>query len=354
MPTLTIEPTGDTVEVAEGQTLLDACLRAGVYLPHACGHGLCGTCKVQVIDGAVDHGGASSFALMDFERDEGATLACVATIAEDTRIEADIEEDPDAEHCAVADHVGTVVRLAKLTPDILGIWLDVPDGVAFQAGQYVNLSIDGIEGTRAFSIASSPSEGNVIELHVRLVPGGMATTYLHENLKVGDALKFTGPFGRFYVRRSAEKPLLFLAGGSGLSSPKSMVLDLLEGGYDKPIVLMHGARRPHDLHYADLFERLTEEHANFSYVPVVSQAEASDVWTGERGFVHEAAERLYDGKFAGNQAYLCGPPAMIEAGIGSLMKGRLFEKDIFIEKFATAADAQESTRSPFLALLQKS
>lgn len=130
-----------------------------------------------------------------------------------------------------------------------------------------------------------------------------------------------------------------------------MVLDLLETGYAAPITLLHGARRPHDLYYVDLFRRLAEAHANFRYVPVLSQAEDADNWAGERGYVHEAAARLFEGRFAGHQAYLCGPPAMIEAGIGVLMKGRLFEKDIFVEKFATAADAQQSTRSPFFKRL---
>ncbi|AOW25321.1 phenol hydroxylase [Sphingomonas melonis TY] len=352
MATLTIEPTGDTVEVAEGQTLLDACLRAGLYLPHACGHGLCGTCKVSVLEGEVAHGAASSFALMDFERDEGATLACVATIQGDVTIEADIDDDPDARRIAVADHVGTVSKLEMLTPDILGVWLDVAgEGVFFQAGQYVNLSIDGIEGTRAFSIASSPAEANIVELHVRLVPGGKATTHLHEHLKVGDQIRFAGPFGRFFVRRSANKPLIFLAGGSGLSSPKSMILELIGQGYDQPITLIHGARRPHDLHYADFFRKLAEENPTFRYVPVLSQAEPEDAWEGETGYVHEAAERLFAGRFTGHQAYLCGPPPMIEAGIGALMKGRLFERDIFVEKFVTAADAEKSVRSPFFKKL---
>lgn len=352
MSTLTIEPTGDEVEVAQGQTLLDACLRAGIWLPHACGHGLCGTCKVAVLEGEVHHGAASSFALMDFERDEGKALACVATLDGDVTIEADIEEEPDAVRVAVGDHIGCVERLEQLTPDILGIWLRLEGkGIRFQAGQYVNLTIEGIEGTRAFSIANSPAEVGQVELHVRLVPGGKATNFLHERLKVADRLAFSGPYGRFFVRRSLNKPLIFLAGGSGLSSPKSMILDLLESGYDQPITLLHGARRPHDLHFADLFRTLAEEHANFRYVPVVSEATGDDIWDGERGFVHEAAERLYDGRFTGNQAYLCGPPRMIEAGIGALMRGRLFERDIFIEKFATAADAEQSTRSPFFKRL---
>lgn len=347
MPTLTIEPTGDRIEVAEGQTLLDACLRNGLWLPHACGHGLCGTCKVQVLDGEVDHGNASSFALMDFERDEGRTLACSATARGDVTIEADIDDDEDGRRCAVSDHVGTVARIGMVTPDILAIWLELPGaGLDFQAGQYLNVSIPGIDGTRAFSLASCPTSPNLIELHVRLVPGGRGTTWLHENLKVGDALAFTGPLGRFYVRRSAEKPLIFLAGGSGLSSPKSMVLHLLETGYPEPITLIHGARRPHDLHFADLFRELEALHPNLRYIPVVSQPEAGDGWTGETGYVHEAAGRVFDGRFAGHQAYLCGPPAMIDASITTLMQGRLFERDIFMEKFLTAADAEATSRSP--------
>ncbi|WP_218036692.1 NADH:ubiquinone reductase (Na(+)-transporting) subunit F [Sphingobium sp. EM0848] len=347
MSTLTIEPTGDEVEVAEGQTLLDACLRNGIWLPHACGHGLCGTCKVTVLEGEVDHGNASSFALMDFERDEGRTLACSATALGNVVIEADIDDDEDARRITVADYVGTVARTEMVTPDIMAIWLALPgSGIDFQAGQYVNVTIPGIEGTRAFSLAGSPSQPNEIELHVRLVPGGIGTTWLHENLKAGDSLSFTGPLGRFYVRRSAEKPLIFIAGGSGLSSPKSMILDLLESGYEEQITLLHGARRPHDLHFAELFRQLEQDHDNLRYIPVLSQAEEGDGWDGETGYVHDAARRLFDSRFNGHQAYLCGPPAMIDAAITTLMQGRLFERDIFMEKFLTAADAENTARSP--------
>jgi phenol hydroxylase P5 protein len=219
-------------------------------------------------------------------------------------------------------------------------------GVSFQAGQYIDLSVPEISETCPFSIASSPSEPSRIELHIRLVPGGRVTPLLHSNLKVGDQLPFTGPQGRFYVRKSAGKPLLFLAGGSGLSCPKSMILDLLEEGYDRPITLIHGARRPHDLHFGDLFRSLAQQHSNFRYVPVLSELEPRDEWPGERGFVHEAAKKLFQGRFAGHQAYLCGPPPMIDAAITTLIQGRLFERDIFMEKFLTRADADKPVRSP--------
>lgn len=118
---LTIEPLGATVDVEPGQTMLDAALRAGIYLPHACGHGLCGSCKVQVLCGEVDLGAANPFALMDFERDEGKALACCATLQADTTIEADIDEDPDARVIPVRDFAAEVERIEDLTPTIRAI-----------------------------------------------------------------------------------------------------------------------------------------------------------------------------------------------------------------------------------------
>src|SRR5258705_206174 len=243
---LTIDPIGAIIEVAEGQTVLDAALRQGIYLPHACCHGLCGTCKVQVCDGEVDHGHANPFALMEFEREEGKALACCATLHCDTTIEADIDEEPD---------------------------------------------------------------------------------------------------GRFFVRRSAPKPRLFMAGGSGLSSPRSMILDLLEGGSTEPITLVYGQRSRDELYYDAEFRALARKHADFTYVPALSGEGEGSNWAGARGFVHDAAKAHFGASFAGQQAYLCGPPPMVEACIATLMQGRLFERDIYTEKFLSAADAQ-GARSP--------
>lgn len=343
---LTIEPLGETIEVNEGQTVLDACLRQGIWLPHACGHGLCGTCKIEVLEGEVDHGGASPFALMDFERDEGKTLACTCTLEEDVTIEAEIDEDEDAEHIPVSDFAGTVDEINRLSPDIIGVWIALDDApIRFQPGQYINLTVPGVPGPRAFSIATSPADGNRIELHVRKVPGGKATTWLHETLKVGDRLNLAGPYGQFFTRRSRGGTKIFIGGGSGLSSPKSMVLDLLESGWTEPVWLFQGARGLKDLYYRDLFEKLAAEHANFHYVPALSEPDPGDDWSGETGFVHEAVERAFGGSFEGHTAYLCGPPPMIEAAIRTLMKGRLFEEGIFTEKFLTAGD-EDKVKSP--------
>ncbi|HTR10483.1 MAG TPA: phenol 2-monooxygenase domain-containing protein [Paraburkholderia sp.] len=345
---LTIEPIGQTIEIEEDQTLLDACLRAGVWLPHACCHGLCATCKVQVVDGEIEHGEASPFALMDFERDEGKCLACCARVQSDVTIEADIDEDPDARHFPVRDHVGRVAEVVDLTPTIKGIFVELDgEGIAFQAGQYVNVQIPGESMPRAFSLAGEPGSASRIELNVRLVPGGKGTTWLHEQLNVGDTLRFSGPFGRFFVRASDPQPIILIAGGSGLSSPRSMLLDLLAQGDSRAITLLYGARSRAELYYHEAFETLARRHANFTYVPALSDEAADSGWEGFRGYVHDAAREHFAGDFRGHKAYLCGPPVMIEAAIRTLMQGQLFERDIYTEKFLTHADgAQAAARSP--------
>jgi len=345
---LTIEPLGATIEVADGQTLLDAALRQGIYIPHACGHGLCGTCKVQVSEGEVDHGAANPFALMEFERDEGKTLACCCTLHSDATIEADIDEEPDAEIIPVRDFAATVLRIVELTPTIKALHLALNQPIHFQAGQYVQLEIPGLSQSRAFSIANSPADvekTGQIELNVRIVAGGAGTGYLHQTLKAGDRLRLTGPYGRFFVRRSAALPMLFMAGGSGLSSPRSMILDLLEGGCKLPITLVYGQRTGEELYYDAEFRALAAEHPNFSYLPALSNEPEGSGWTGARGFVHDAAKSHFANGFGKQKAYLCGPPVMVEACIAALMQGRLFERDIYTEKFLSAADA-DATRSP--------
>lgn len=331
---LTIAPLDETIDVEDGQTILEACLRNGIWLPYACGHGRCSTCKVDVVDGDVDHGHASPFALMDFERQEGKTLACCAQLRSDTTIEAEIEEDADARNHPIRELTGRVARITALTPTVRGITLMVPDDFAFQAGQYVNVHVPGVQGARAFSIANAPSQRGVVELQVRLVDGGKATTFLHERLRVGDELRLQGPFGRFFVRSSRTTPRIFVAGGSGLSSLEAMLVDRLEDGCTVPTTLLHGVRSAEELYHRDVFDALAAAHSHFRYVPVV-------------GPVHHELERLNAGKFVGHVAYLCGPPPMVEACIRVLMKGRLFEKDIFTERFVTQGDGETAlAKSP--------
>jgi len=154
------------------------------------------------------------------------------------------------------------------------------------------------------------------------------------------------------VRKSAQLPLIFVAGGSGLSSPKSMIQDLLAEGCRLPITLVPGARNAEELYFREFFESLADQHPNFAYVPVLSDLPDGSNWAGARGYAHEALKAQFAGDFRGHKAYLCGPPPMIEASIKTLMQGRLFERDIYAEKFFTASDAAGSApRSPLFRSL---
>jgi phenol/toluene 2-monooxygenase (NADH) P5/A5 len=347
--TLTIQPIAQTVEVEDDQTLLDACLRAGIWLPHACCHGLCATCKVQVTDGEVAHGDASPFALMEFERDEGKVLACCATLQSDATIEADIDHDPDAKVIPVEDYEGEVIAIEQASPTVKIIRLRLDRPLPFQAGQYINLDIPTLGQRRAFSIANPPSRAGELALHVRHVPGGAGTTYLHQQLAIGDTLHIAGPYGRFFVRHTAHRrdqlPLLFIAGGSGLSSPLSMIEDLFDQGCTLPITLVYGQRNQAELYHHLELSALAAAHPNFTYLPALSDEPEDSGWRGARGHAHAAAKAHFNNDFSGRKAYLCGPPLMIDACLSTLMQGRLYERDIHTEKFLSAADAQR-TRSP--------
>ena len=183
----------------------------------------------------------------------------------------------------------------------------------------------------------------MIELHIRQVQGGAATTYVHESLQVGDELNISGPYGQFFVRKSDEKDVIFIAGGSGLSSPQSMILDLLEQSDPRTIYLFQGARDVAELYNRDIFEQLTKDYPNFRYIPALNAPKAEDGWTGFTGYVHEAVADYFENKCSGHKAYLCGPPPMIDAAISTLMQSRLFEKDIHTERFLSAADGATAT-----------
>nr|CAA85385.1 phenolhydroxylase component [Acinetobacter calcoaceticus] len=335
---VTIEPAGTIIQVEEDQTILDAALRQGVWLPFACGHGTCGTCKVQVTDGFYDVGEASPFALMDIEREENKVLACCCKPESDMVIEADVDEDEDFLGYLVQDYQAKVIEITDLSPTIKGVRLQLDRPMQFQAGQYINIQLPNIEGTRAFSIANTPSDKNLIELHIRKVQGGAATRYVHDELSVGEEMALSGPYGQFFVRKSDQQNVIFIAGGSGLSSLQSMILDLLEHGDTRIIYLFQGARDVAELYNREKFEQLVKEYPNFRYIPALNAPKPEDQWTGFTGYVHEAVANYFENKCSGHKAYLCGPPPMIDAAISTLMQSRLFEKDIHTERFLSAAD----------------
>lgn len=341
-----VEPSGEVFELEDGQTMVDAALRSGVHLPHSCLRGTCSTCKVRVVEGEVDIGEASPFALLDEERAEGQALACCAKPLTDLVIEADVEAEPDAERRHVGDFPAVVISIKDVAPKIRSIFLALPGkGLEFQPGQYVNLSIFGLDDApRAFSIASPPSSTNVIELNVALVEEGEVTDYIHQTLQVGDLVTMCGPYGQFYVRKSMPEPVIFVAAGSGLSGVKSMIMDLVESNDPRPITLIYGAQKEEEVYYWDLFEQYARERSNFTLVLAVNSASSTSDDVEQWGYLNKRLVDQFDGKFEGYNVYVCGVPSMVDSCVATLMRGRCFEKHLFVEKFYNNSHEIESLK----------
>ena len=346
--TVTVEPLGREVECREDQTILDALLRNGVWVPHSCTHGTCATCKVEVLDGDIDHGESSSFALMDFERDEGKTLVCCAFPQSDVTIEADVDVDEDIEVHPVDDYSGKVVEIEDVATDTKRITIELDRDLSFNAGQYMRIMVPGTDVDRTYSMANPPTEQRRLEFQIRRVEGGKATDgWIFKNLAVGDEVNLTGPYGRFVLKVGSDKPAVMIAGGTGLAPIASMIKHaLVNGEYEGHITLYAGGRSKEWLYDVDFFRGLEEEYPDqFTYRPCLSE-------TPEEGYAEGMVTNVLEAdheSLKGHQGYLCGPPAMVEAALKSLMSRRLFPRDIFREDFFNEADkATGGVKSPLI------
>jgi len=344
--TITVEPLGAEVACRADQTVLDACLRDGVWLPHACTHGTCGTCKARVLDGDLDLGDASPYALLDSERDDGAALVCVARPRGDVTIEGEVDVEEGVDIHPVRDFTGTLTGLADVAPDVRRLVLELTEPMAFNAGQYVQLRTPGGQ-TRPYSVASAPAAATRIELHVKRSRNGAATDgWIFKDLAVGDQVPVSGPYGQFSFRPAREQPVLLLAGGTGLAPMKSIIQFIRQNGGGLRVVLYHGAATAADLYEHAWLEEFAAAHPWFEYRPALSREEHR----GRRGRVPALLAEDYP-RAAGNVAYVCGSPEFVADTMKALMKARLFPRDIYREDFFDSADRAAGTnvvRSPLI------
>ena len=346
--TITIEPVGRDVTCRDDQTILDACLRSGVWVPHSCTHGTCATCKAEILEGEVDHGEASSFALMDFERDEGKVLLCTARPKGDVVIEADIDVDESIPTHAVEDYVGKLVEMTEVANDTRRLIIELDRDLTFNAGQYMSLSVPGQDVSRTYSMANSPQEGRRLEFQIRKVGGGKGTDgWIFKDLSVGDEIALSGPYGRFVLREDREDPAIMIAGGTGLAPMASMIKRaLVEGeGEVSHITLYQGARTKEWMYDVDLFRQLQAEYPDrFTYRPCLSEEQVDGY---EFGTVTDVLNADHE-TLKGHVGYVCGPPAMVENALKTLMLKRLFPRDIFKEEFLDASAAATQLNSPLI------
>jgi phenol/toluene 2-monooxygenase (NADH) P5/A5 len=344
--TVRVEPIGTEITCRDDQTVLDACLREGLWLPHACTHGTCGTCKAQVLEGDLDLGDASPYALLDSERDEGAALVCVAKPRGDVVIEGEVDVEDGVDIHPVRDYSGVVETLEEPAPDVRRLVVRLDNPLRFNPGQYVLLDVPG-GVQRPYSIASTPADGTRIELHLKRSRGGLATDgWVFTSMAVGDPVTLSGPYGRFSFRPLRDQPVLLLGSGTGLAPLKSMVAHIAETGAEHEVVLYHGVATKTDLYEHDWLERMAAAHDWFTYRPALSR----DSWAGRTGRVPAQLAEDYP-RAAGNVAYICGSPDMVTDTMKALMKARLFPRDIFREDFFDAADREAGAhvvRSPLI------
>lgn len=320
------------IEVGENETILDAALRQDVGLPYGCRNGACGACTSTLLSGEVSYAEGNTMALEGAA--ENACLTCQARPLTDISLQAKLVET--AAEIEVKTLPCRVDKHEELAHDVMAVWLKLPDNqrLQFMAGQYLNFVLsDGRE--RAFSIANAPHDDELIELHIRRVDGGQFTDFIFDQLQDKAILRIRGPLGTFFLREDSDRPVIFMAGGTGFAPIKGQIEHAIYIGDKRPMTLYWGVRSRRDLYQAELAEKWVAEHSNIHFVPVLS--EPDDDWTGRRGFVHEAVV-ADNPDMSGFDVYMAGPPPMVNAGKDAFIDAGLSMDNMYSDSFDYAND----------------
>ena len=336
------EPVGIEIEVDEDKTILRAAAEQGIMLMHGCKEGQCASCKSFILDGDdIDYERYSTFALPDFEKEEGFTLLCRAHAYEDLTIEL-LNYDEEMIHSGlpIEEAVVEVVSNENVTHDIrhLIVRLIEPAAIKFFPGQYVDFHVPGTEETRSFSMANISSlESGQLEFVIKVYPNGLFSEFLDTDVKPGDRLEITGPFGVFTLRDAPDSDLVFVGGGAGMAPILALLRSMVSRGIQRKATYYYGARGRRDLCFEDELRDLEKKLPSFRYVPALSEPADDDGWDGEVGFITDVLRRT-ENNLARTDAYVCGPPPMVEAALELLPTLGVADKRIFYDKFTTTGD----------------
>ncbi len=325
----------ERLEIEGGSSLLTSLKSQGLFIPSACGgKGTCAYCKVKVLDGGGPVAPTEEPLLSAEEIADNVRISCQLKVRNDMKIEV-----PE-ELFRVKEFRATVEMIRDLTHDIkeLRFKLIEPETIEFTPGQYVQLEAppygDNPESVfRAYSISSPPSDRQHVELMVRLVPGGICTTWVFEHLKEGDEVTFSGPYGDFEIQQT-DREMVWIAGGSGMAPFWSILRHMKEHDIaNKKTTYFFGAVNPRDMFLEDELSQLAEELDWFDYVPALSCEDPGPDWDGDQGLVTEVLDRRV-GDGSDMEAYLCGSPGMIDAA-AEVLKDKGIDVDRqYYDKFA--------------------
>ena len=338
-----IKPSDHSFDCAADETVLQAAMRADLMIPYGCRNGACGTCKGRILSGEVDYGPHQPGTLTDAEKREGLALFCCARPKTDLAIEVrEVRRAGDIQIKRLPCRVESIVKAA---PDVAIVRLKLPttERLQFLAGQYVDFLLkDGKR--RSFSLATPPHADELLELHIRHVPNGFFTDQLFNSYKGREILRMEGPLGAFYLREESDKPIIFVAGGTGFAPIKAIIEHALYSRVERPMVLYWGARARQDLYLPDLPGTWQQQGRDFTYIPVLSDPAPGDDWPGRTGFVHQAVLDDFP-DLSGYQVYACGGPGMIDAARRDFVSLRGLPADEFYADSFTYA-AQTEARTP--------
>jgi len=337
--TLSINNGKKKLDVKGGMSLLSTLADNKIFLPSACGgKGTCGTCKVKVRTDIGPHLPTETPLLEPGEIKENIRLSCQVKVKKDLSLE--IPEDL----FAIQQFKTKVISINDVTHDIKELYLELidPDSISFTAGQYAQIVIPPYDkitdiNQRAYSMLSTPGDTGRLGFLIRLVPGGIATTYIHTKLKKGDNMDVIAPVGEFKLHDS-DSVMLCIAGGSGMAPLYSIIYDMVDKKKtNREVWYFFGARNLKELFYTERFQKLEEEWPQFHFVPALSEPLPEDNWQGETGLITEVLDSYLKNRIPSTvkkEGYLCGSPGMIDACIKVLTKNGITEEDIFYDKFA--------------------
>ncbi|MBT6356396.1 MAG: CDP-6-deoxy-delta-3,4-glucoseen reductase [Nitrosomonadales bacterium] len=331
MPTykIKIQSSGLEFHVKPSQTILEGAIASGITLPYGCQDGACGSCKGKVISGKYFLNEYQSSALTDSDIKAGNTLYCKSMAQEDLVIEPNIPEVYDQYSPKVVPV--KVESLTRLNHDVMQMFLKLPakETFRFKAGQYIEF-IMGDGSRRAFSMANAPHD-SMIELHLRLIEGGKFTSFVFNEMKEKSIHRIEGPIGQFYLRDS-EKPIIFIAGGTGFAPIKSIIEDMIANKNKRKIYLYRGVRSEKDFYMNELVNDWIKKLEGLKYIPVVEDGLSEDA---RSGYVHHAV--LEDFKNLNDiQVYCCGAPGLVENAFKDLTKSGLPDDQFFADAFTFA------------------
>jgi NAD(P)H-flavin reductase/ferredoxin len=335
--TIEVDSAKKTAACDEGQSVLDAFLREDIWVPHSCTQGTCGSCKIKLLRGSVDHRASPLYTLSQEERENSVALACQCAPLSDLTVEPinSFTSDDRIPRHTLADYSGVVIGLEDIASSVRRLTVKLDTAMNFNPGQYAEIVVPGLGVRRQYSISSNASDPSTVVFDVKYTKGGVASEWLFGGAALGNEVAITGPYGQFGLHTRQDEEVIMLAGGTGLAPMKSIITSVLAGDLAPKVYLYHGDREVLDLYDFEYFRDLESSDERFVFRPAVSRGVQSNGWEGRTGRVTDlVAEDFASCK--GMSALVCGSPGFVDSAARSLKRRRMAPRLIIREEFTHA------------------